>query len=202
VYDPLIAGKRFTFGTSGKLYKSSLVMYDRQTESLWSQILEEAITGPMTGTKLKVLPVQDTIWREWRSEHPDTMVLSPATGFQRDYGHNPYETYYEQGVPFGGPRTRAHQLDPDLASMERVLGVQVEGVTKAYPFSRLKKQPPQFPDSIGGKNLAIHFDAKSESAYAIDSSGRLLPSLVTFWFAWADFYPDTLVFTASPDRSK
>jgi uncharacterized protein DUF3179 len=202
VYDPLISGKRFTFGASGKLFKSSLVMYDRQTESLWSQILQEAIAGPMTGTRLRILPVKDTTWREWRSQHPDSMVLSPATGFQRDYGHNPYEGYYEQGVPFGGLHNRAHQLDPELHAMERVLGVEVDGTTKAYPFSRLKKQVRDFQDRIGDKTVSIHFDPKSETAYADDSSGKPVPSLVTFWFAWADFYPDTVVFKASTARSK
>ena len=56
MYDPIIDGKRFTFGVSGKLYKAALVMYDRQTESLWSQLKGEAIAGPMTGAKLAVLP--------------------------------------------------------------------------------------------------------------------------------------------------
>ena len=194
MYDPLINGQRFTFGVSGKLYKSALVMYDRQTESLWSQILQEAIAGPMTGTKLNMLPVQDTTWREWRSQHPNSMVLSPRTGFQRDYGRNPYETYYEQGKPFGGPRERAHQLDPGLAGMERVLGVQLGATKKAYPFSRLKKQPEDFQDSIGAEAVEIHYDPKSQTGYATRPSGEQLPSIVTFWFAWADFYPDTLVF--------
>jgi hypothetical protein len=86
--------------------------------------------------------------------------------------------------------------------MERVLGVQLDGLNKAYPFSRLKKQPQEFRDSIGSKSVSIHFDAKSETAYAADASGKPLASLVTFWFAWADFYPDTLILKASPPRSK
>jgi hypothetical protein len=194
VYDPLINGKRFTFGVTGKLYKSGLVMYDRQTESLWSQILQEAITGPMTGTKLTMLPAQHTTWREWRNEHPDTLVLSPDTGFKRDYGRDPYREYYERGAPFSGTRERAQKLDPDLRAMERVLGVQLSGVEKAYPFSRLKKRPRNFEDTLAGQKVIIHFDSKSENAYASALSGTQLPSIVTFWFAWVDFYPDTEVF--------
>ena len=202
MYDPLINGRRFTFGVSGKLYKRALVMYDWQTESLWSQIAQQAIAGPMTGTRLNILPVQDTTWGEWRSQHPNSTVLSSATGFQRDYGRNPYENYYEQGEPFGGSRKQARRLDPGLAGMERVLGVQVGGATKAYPFSRLKKQPEDFHDSIGHQSVEIHFDPKSQTAYASGSSGELLPSIVTFWFAWADFYPDTMVFKTAVSRSK
>jgi hypothetical protein len=200
VYDPLIDGKSFTFGVTGKLYKNGLVMYDRQTESLWSQILQQAITGPMTGTKLKMLPIQHTTWAEWRNQHPDTLVLSPETGFKRDYGRNPYEEYYERGAPFGGIQKKAHQLDPKLRPMERVLGVQVGGEKKAYPFSRLKKQPASFEDNVGGQKIVIHFNHRTENAYASTPSGAQAPSIVTFWFAWVDFYPDTLVFTGQERR--
>jgi len=194
VYDPVIDGKRFAFGVSGKLYKSGLVLYDRQTESLWSQILEEAITGPMTGAKLSMLPAQHTTWGQWRSQHPDTLVLSPDTGFKRDYGVNPYQKYYESGVPVGGARQRARQLDPELPPMERVLGIQLGGAKKAYPFSRLKKQAASFEDDVAGHRIIVHFDRKSENAYATTSSGAHVPSMVSFWFAWVDFYPDTQVF--------
>jgi uncharacterized protein DUF3179 len=200
VYDPLINGKRLTFGTSGKLYKSALVMYDRQTESLWSQIRQEAITGPMTDTKLSMLPAQHTTWAQWRGAHPDTLVLSPETGFKRDYGVNPYQEYYEGGVPFGGTRERARQLDPELQPMERVLGIQSSGAKKAYPFSRLKKQAPSFEDDIAGQKIVLHFDRNSENAFATTESGAQVPAMVTFWFAWVDFYPDTQVFRGSRVR--
>ncbi len=193
MYDPLINGKRLIFGVSGKLYKSALVMYDRQTEGLWSQILQEAITGPMTGTKLSMLPAEHTTWEQWRSAHPDTLILSPDTGFKRDYGVNPYQRYYGGG-PFGGARERARQLDPELRPMERVLGIQLGGVKKAYPFSRLKKQAPSFEDEIAGQKILVHFDRRSENASATTSSGSSVPSMTAFWFAWVDFYPDTLVF--------
>lgn len=197
VYDPVLKGKRLTFGVTGKLYKTSLVMYDRQTESLWSQILQAAITGPMTGTKLSMLPAQHTTWAEWRRQHPDTLVLSPDTGYDRDYGLNPYAEYYEQGIPFGGPRAWAHPLDPDTRPMERVLGIQLGEVKKAYSFSRLKKQGASFEDEVAGRKVVIHFDRRSDSAYASTASGEPVPSLVTFWFAWVDFYPDTRVFEGS-----
>jgi len=180
---------------TGKLYKSGLVLYDRQTESLWSQIQQQAITGPMTDTRLSMLPAQHTTWVQWRSEHPDTLVLSPETGFKRDYGVNPYQEYYESGVPFGSTRQRARQLDPKIPPMERVLGIQLGGDKKAYSFSRLKKQAPSFEDEVAGQKIVIHFDPKSENAYATTVSGSQVPSMVAFWFAWVDFYPDTLVFT-------
>ena len=77
--------------------------------------------------------------------------------------------------------------------MERVLGVQGEGVQKAYPFRFLKKNAPQFQDKLGNATITVKFDAKSETAFALNESGRLVPSIVTFWFAWREFYPDTIV---------
>ncbi len=131
---------------------------------------------------------------QWRREHLGTLVLSPDTGFKRDYRVNPYRGYYEGGTPFGGTREQARQLDPKLRPMERVLGIQIGGLKKAYPFSRLKKQPAVFEDDVAGQTITIHFDRKSDNAYATTSSGLQVPSMVAFWFAWVDFYPDTLVF--------
>ncbi len=192
VYSGEIEGKRFDFGVSGKLYKSGLVMYDRQSDSLWSQILQQAITGPMTGTKLSMLPAENTTWTMWRSEHQDTLVLSTETGFKRDYGLDPYQRYLEEGTPI----FRAEHNDSShihVAAMERILGVQMNRAKKAYPFSVLKKEPDVFEDNLGGTAIFIHFDRKSETAFATDNSGTPIPSIVAFWFAWHDFYPDTAV---------
>ena len=83
--------------------------------------------------------------------------------------------------------------------MERVLGVQLNGVKKAYPFSALKKLPPEVEDRMGPTPIRIHFDRKNESAFVTDWAGRVVPSVMLFWFAWMDFYPDTLVFAANQD---
>ena len=69
-----IGGSRTTFGVSGLLYNSDVLLYDRQTDSLWSQLLGKAITGPLKGTELKLIPLRHTTWRAWKSEHPDTLV--------------------------------------------------------------------------------------------------------------------------------
>jgi hypothetical protein len=79
-------------------------------------------------------------------------------------------------------------------AMERVLGIQLSGAKKAYPFSRLKKQPTSLEDSVAGQKVIIHFDAKSEDTHATTPSGEQIPSIVMFWFAWVDLFPDTEVF--------
>jgi hypothetical protein len=98
-FDPVIEGKRYTFGVSGLLYKSDVLMYDHQTESLWSQIQREAVTGPLAGTRLRLLPLVHTTWQAWRAEHPKTQVLSIDTGFRRDYTRDPYESYARSDRP-------------------------------------------------------------------------------------------------------
>ncbi len=196
MYDPQISGKRLTFGVTGKLYKSGLVMYDRESQSLWSQVLQQAIAGPLTGSALRMLPAEHTNWEYWRAQHPKCLVLSPETGFKRDYSSNPYQEYWEQGRPTfrGAGGSTTTKTKSKLRPMERVLGVEVSGVHKAYPFSSLKKKPAQFADQVGNNALVVHFDKKSETAYVSDQTGVLWPSITVFWFAWLDFYPQTLVY--------
>jgi hypothetical protein len=199
VYDPRIDGKTLTFGVLGKLYKSNLLMFDHQTDSLWSQLLQQAITGPLTGKKLTMLTAEHTTWESWRGRHPESLVLSPATGFKRDYGLDPYDQYREGGVPTFRRKADSPIAGAKLRPMERVLGVQLNDLKKAYPFSVLKKSPADFEDRLGATEILIHFDRTSGSAFVTDNERRIVPSVVLFWFAWADFYPGTLVFAAKRD---
>ena len=179
-----------TFGVSGKLYKSALVMYDRQTESLWSQILQQAITGPMTGTRLTMLTAYHTTWKDWSSRHPDTLVMTPETGYQRDYGFNPYSQYWEGGRPSPFRTAPGHEHSP-IPLMARVVGVQLGTKEKAYPFSMLEKKSGVVKDVFAGRKIIVHFDKQSQNAYVTDEHGAAVPSVVMFWFAWHDFYPGT-----------
>jgi hypothetical protein len=92
-FDRRVDDRVLSFGTSGMLYLSDLVMYDRQTESLWPQIEGKAVAGALTGTELTVLPASMISWEQWRSAHPDGWVLSRQTGFDLPYGTNPYYQY-------------------------------------------------------------------------------------------------------------
>ena len=85
MYARKVDAKTYTFGVSGLLYRSNVLMYDKQTESLWLQVKRRAVTGPMTGTKLFTFPSTITTWSKWRKKHPDTTVLSFDTGYNRNY---------------------------------------------------------------------------------------------------------------------
>lgn len=122
-----LGDRLLTFGVSGFLYQSDLVMYDRQTESLWSQIEGRAIAGHLTGRTLDRVPIQTVTWNQWRQAHPEGKVLSRDTGADRDYGRNPYLGYDEAA---DDPFAFSGKPDPRLAPKERVLGL---GETGADP---------------------------------------------------------------------
>lgn len=185
-------GQTASFGVSGLLYNSDVLLYDRETESLWSQMLTKAVTGPMKGQSLTMLPVRHTSWAEWKKRYPDTLVLSTKTGYFRDYSRNPYSGYEQsQRLYFSVSHIAPNRYHPK----ERVLGIEVEGHFKAYPFYELNKnQQAKFDDQLAGKKLQVHWQAKSEQAWVTDSQGREIPAITGFWFAWYTFHPNTEVF--------
>ena len=194
MYDRTIKNKELTFGVSGLLHESNVLFYDHQTESLWSQLREESVTGEMTGTKLKAIPSVTTTWKAWREQHPDTLVLSTQTGFQRDYSRSPYMAYAKSPHPMFPVKHKDARLDPK----EKVLGVSLGEARKAYPLKLLREHKGPIEDRIGNKAVKILYDPEADSARVIDAnSGELLPSVVAYWFAWATFHPDTPVYTAT-----
>jgi len=144
----------------------------------------------MTGRRLRPVPSRLTTWKRWKRLHPGTLVLSRETGYARDYGTDPYADYHKSLFPFFFMR----RTPPELPSKEVVLGVSVGGEHKAYPFSLLREAEGPIKDSLGGREIAVHFDRGSEEAYATDPEGRRLPSFVSYWFVWYDFHRDTKVF--------
>jgi hypothetical protein len=148
----------------------------------------------MKGRKLKPLPLTHTTWRAWLREHPRTLVLSTDTGNRRDYSRDPYGGYErERGLyfPVSAKSSRYHPK-------ERVLGLEIGGKFKAYPFAELSRTGKrEIRDGFNGRGVRVEFDWANESARAFDASGDQLPAVTSFWFAWYAFHPDTEVFTAT-----
>ncbi len=186
-----VDGREFVFGVSGLLYNSDVLLYDRQTESLWSQIMARAVSGPMKGQHLQFLPTSHTTWAEWRSRHPDSEVLSPGTGHRRDYARDPYAGYRESAQLMFPVNVQDRRLHPK----EQVIGVSLAGEHKAYPFSTLARSGrPVVEDRMGGQSIRIEFDPEARTGRVYDAEGRELPSLIAFWFAWLAFHPDTALY--------
>lgn len=189
-FDPVVDGKRHTFGVSGLLYKSDVLMYDHQTESLWSQIMQEAVVGKLLGVRLTLVPMIHTTWEAWKKEHPKTLVLSTDTGFKREYRQDPYESYAKSSqlmFPVGN-------VDERIPPKDFVLGIEHNGISKAYPFSELERSPNSFSDSIGSEKVTIKYDSSSRTARIRGPDGKDLPSVVAYWFAWVAFHPKTEVY--------
>lgn len=192
VFDAEQDGVVIEFGVSGLLYNSDVLLYDRKSASLWSQIMRTAISGPMKGEKLAPLPVTHTNWKDRLARHPHTEVLSDETGFRRNYRVDPYAGYSGTGriyFPVSGEDKRYRRK-------ERVLGIEIDGHFKAYPFQELEKSPPFFADEFRGVEIIVNFDEENESASITNEAGEALPTMLAFWFAWYAFHPETEVYTA------
>ncbi len=131
---PSIGNIPLTFGTTGNLRNSDLVMWDRQTESWWQQFSGEAIVGDMTGTQLEFVPTGLISWADFKDRYPEGEVLSQDTGFVRRYGSNPY-IGYDNVNEF--PFLYSGDLDDRLPPMARVLGFQLEGASLAISLDKL-----------------------------------------------------------------
>ncbi len=167
MYAREIEGRELTFGVSGKLIMNALVMYDRQTDSLWSQFLGVAVDGDFSGTRLEPLASTLTSWVTWKSLHPDTLVLDQ--GGER---FDPYSRYYlDSSAGVLGERFS----DDRLGTKEFVLGVQLEDGLQAYAFRHLSVHPV-VNDRVGSTDLAVFFDGRQGTVAAWDRNveGQLL----------------------------
>lgn len=193
-----VDGRDLSFGVSGLLYNSDVLMYDQQTESLWSQILGRAISGPARGTKLRSVPVIHTNLRGWLQDHPHSSVLTTKTGYRRDYSKNPYAGYGDNQRLWFPVANR----DKRYSNKEWVIGLEIDGEARAWPFSELESawQPdPQIEyldDVLNGQSVRIYYQSNNRSAHITTQGGTMLNGVSSYWFAWVAFHPESEVFTA------
>ena len=153
-------GTVYDFGTTGNLRLSDLVMWDRQTESWWQQLTGEAIVGELTGTELRAIPAQILGWEAFKEAYPEGDVLSRDTGFDRPYGSNPYGGYDDID---SSPFLFDGELDGRLKPMARVVGLDLEGETAAYPFTALE-DTRVVNDELAGQEVAVLYAPGARSA--------------------------------------
>ncbi len=162
---PMIDGKVTTFGTSGKLIHSNLLMYDRATQSFWPQVTGEALVGELKGTRLTRYPARIVSWLEFQTAFPTGKVLSRDTGHDRRYGENPYPGYDDvDNAPF----LFSGETDGRLAAVERVLGLEIKGDVVAFPYFRLQEQASggltAVNETIGSRPVVVLWKAGTTSA--------------------------------------
>ena len=194
VFDRAVGERTLSFGVSGRLYQSNVLLYDHQTESLWSQLGGEAITGPQVKSPLRALPAITTTWAAWRREHPDTLVLSDHTGFRRDYGRDPYAAYHTSPRLMFPVRT----ADARLPDKTKVFGLEIGDEAVAYPLASLATAG-KVADRIAGVAVRIEYDRKSATVRATDAeTGRPRAGVVVYWFAWSAFHIQTRLWAEAP----
>lgn len=143
-------GQILEFGTSGKLYNSNLVMYDRTTKSLWSQAMAQGIGGTFAGIKLERIPFDVAYWKEWKQLYPDSKVLSTDTGSTRPYGADPYGDYYTNGeILFP-----VSNSDNRVGLKEIVIGLENKGQYKAFKLQEIEDKKV-INNQVNGKPIVL-----------------------------------------------
>lgn len=165
MYDRNLGGRELAFGVSGKLWKNALIMYDRQTDSLWSHLTGEALVGPLKGRRLRTYPSAMLRYSEWRRLYPDTLVLKKEVRGRggvllRGGSRDPYEGYYYSAQTGVIPQKyRDNRLHPKTLVVGLALGAQKArggGAAKAYPFEELNRAGV-VNDRFAGRDILIAY---------------------------------------------
>jgi hypothetical protein len=172
LFDRRIPGrdKPFEFGSSGLLYRSNKLMYDRETDSLWNQFTGRPVVGKLAGSgiELKQLPVTISSWRRWRERHPGTKVLAPDTGHIRDYSPGAAYGRYFASSKLMFP---AGLADGRLGAKEQVFGVRAPAGAKAWPLGVFRENPV-INDRVGALDVVVIGNAAERTGRAYRRDGR------------------------------
>ena len=170
VFERIVNGNEVEFGTSGKLYQSNLLMYDRWTDSYWSQGLGMAVTGKLSGIQLKTIPFDVITWGDWKKLHPDSLVLTTDTGHFRSYATDPYGDYYAD------PRIifPVDNMDDRMHPKEIILGFHEDGIYKAYKQNDVELHNV-INDNIGETSLMlVTLFSQNSRAFDRNLNGEIL----------------------------
>jgi len=186
--------KPVEFGVSGKLVNNNLVMYDRETNSLWQQVGGEAIAGDQLGNTLVPFQVDTVLWSDWKELHPDTEVLAQESGFVKtsrriNYEGNPYGNYDNEHQRFLFPQ---EATDDRLPNKAIVWGIVVNGEAKAYSDEALAREGT-VKDTVGGENLTVTRNNAGQVRITSEAGEEIVPDR-SMWFAWFAFNKDTELF--------
>ncbi|MBT5900546.1 MAG: DUF3179 domain-containing protein [Opitutaceae bacterium] len=180
------------FGVSGVLYNSGLLMYDRASESLWSQLKFMGISKDFVEEPLTPVAIRRLTWANWKKTFPDGRVLSSETGFDNDYASEwPYGNYANEKetiFPF--------DINPDrneFGTKERMIGMAEGWAARAWPLEKVKAKGQLF-DALGARPIQIIYQEDTNEVLITDiTNGEQVAAVSVYWFAWQAFYPDSSV---------
>lgn len=184
VYARRAGNRELTFDFAEGLIKDNLLVVDRETGSIWSQLDARAVSGELKGTPLQIIPAMQTTFRHWRSLHPDTRVMTVPGNSGRPYY---YRDRTQKGSSAGKP-----PLKHDVSTLG--LGLVIGDQAAYFPLGELGKGKSPLQTRLGGRAVAIHFDLEAFSAWAIDEKGDLLPAVMAYREGWLSFYPRSQIY--------
>lgn len=185
------------FGVSGKLVNSNLIMYDRTSDSYWSQIYGKSIKGRAFGRSLEEFPIVWTTWEKWKKKYPNTKVLSQETGFARNYGENgdPYGSYLRgDGGYYTSDRIIFEPLDRDnrLKPKTVVVGIRNKERDSVAILKDTLRGKKAMETDLGGRTVVLTYDQEIDFYEAkFQDTGETINAFDAMWFAWVAFYPNT-----------
>jgi len=192
VFDARLDGVRHTFGVSGMLRHSDMIMYDRETESWWQQAVGEGVVGHHAGTRLAALPAWMESWAAFRDRNPDGLVMDQPD-WRRAYGENPYVGYDSSAQPF---LYRGEDPPHGINPLARVVRVG----DRAWTYQRLRQEgeireagvvltwTSGQASALDSRSIAEGRDVGTIRVH--DEAGRALPHDIPFAFAFHAFHPD------------
>lgn len=184
MYARRVGERELTFDFAAGLLRDNLVFVDRETSSVWSQLYGGAVSGPLTGTPLRVVPSMQTTWKFWREIHPDTRVMMVEGEKGKPY-------LYRNRKP-GTPPPERCPTRHDTSALG--LGLVIGGKAMFFPFRELKRASMPLRVMLGGQEITLHYRKKALTAWAEDAQGKLLPGVLAYKDGWMAFKPDSEVY--------
>jgi hypothetical protein len=186
VYARTLGATTYTFQVSGKLWRNSFIMEDRETSTSWSHVTGRALDGPGKGARLQPLPSVQTTWAEWRTAHPGTEVLKKS----KEVLSSHYASYFDDPDRMG--LFRAQWLMDVMPGKTLVWGVS-SGLHAVAVTDEALDAEGSVEVELGGAPVAIERGADGGvRAYSGEDRDEF-PVTRAFWFAWSSFYPNTIV---------
>jgi hypothetical protein len=185
VFERTLDGKALRFGVSGLVYNSGFLLYDRGTESLWSQFEGRAIAGALAGKSLRRMRARQEEFESWRKREPGTRILIPPEPQRIDYNASPFSRYAEQD----GASFPVEARDRRFHAKELCIGVVAGGRARAYLASLLTKNGGRAEDELEGSKISVSYE--SDRGVFEWQAPEGVQVTEAYWFAWKAFHPDT-----------
>jgi hypothetical protein len=208
VFRRTVHGEVLELGVSGLLYDSSLLMYDRRPgaagESLWSQLLARAVSGPeaAAGAVLATVPCSVTTWSDWRALRPETTLLAPDPRTSEEYKREPYGSYFGSDIlrfpvaplpPLGGP-----PLKTPVVAVRTAAGF----VAITFPaLAALVDAAGEWRASVDGSRLKFHYRSHPDAVSVARESGEAAADFYSFYFAWYATHRDDTTWLVDPEQT-